>query len=123
MLRSVPERSQSARSGPAAAPDASSKPADFQGFGIIPIRFCPDPGLVLQGCGCPPSNEAVSSIKSALLARRPQRASANKWNKLLPSFDFFTFAMACSGLLSKMVHMAMQPLAVKFNKVKDFAGG
>ena len=49
-LQSVPERSQSVleRSGAAAAPDASSKPADSQRFRGIPVRFCPDPGVVLE---------------------------------------------------------------------------
>jgi hypothetical protein len=63
---------------------------------------------------------ATKAIKALLLRKRPSRASANKWNKLLPSFDFYLIGMAAHRILALLVVTAMCPLKVVWDKAHGF---
>jgi hypothetical protein len=43
-----------------------------------------------------------------LLRRRPSKMSTNKWNKLLPSFDFFNYGMGPHNLLALLIEAGLQ---------------
>jgi hypothetical protein len=43
-----------------------------------------------------------------LLRRRPTKMSTNKWNKLLPSFDFFNYGMGPHNLLALLIEAGLQ---------------
>eukprot|EP00959_Pyramimonas_sp_CCMP1952_P237967 4972921-Pyramimonas_sp.AAC.1 len=47
-----------------------------------------------RGCAV---DKLTRALLNTLLGRRPQRASSNKWNKLLPGFDFFALGYAVHG--------------------------
>ena len=62
--------------------------------------------------------KATRAIEAALFSSRPKRASSNKWNKVLGSFDFFVIGMAPHNLIRKIVGLAMQSLKIAFEAVK-----
>ena len=55
-------------------------------------------------------------ILKTVLRVKPQRAAANKWNKFLPCFDFFFFAMCPHQLLKKLCHEGMGSLRAYYER-------
>ena len=51
----------------------------------------------------PPQERVAKALLTTLLSKRPSRASTNKWNKLLPGFDFFTIGLSIHGVLRGLV--------------------
>jgi hypothetical protein len=82
------------------------------------LRAKPRPGEIVHHCRrdgscCAGSTDRArlahaqerlsEGIFKVLLRKRPSKMSTNKWNKLLPGFDFFFYGMAPHNLLALLV--------------------
>jgi hypothetical protein len=61
----------------------------------------------------------AEAILGTLLRKRPEKASQNKWLKLLPSHDFFGMGVAPRQILRHLVTAAMKPIRETYRKAGD----
>ena len=65
-------------------------------------------------------DRARTLILNTLLRVKPGKASANKWNKLLPSYAYFWFgALAVHGVHTQLCHVAMDRLEVHYTTMAN----
>ena len=55
-------------------------------------------------------DKASKAITSIILRRRPSKMASNKWNKMLPSLDFWNQGMAAFGMLADVFDDAIEQL-------------
>jgi hypothetical protein len=60
--------------------------------------------------------QAAAAIIGLLLRRRPSRAAENKWNRLLPTFDFWIIGNAVHKMLCLMMTKSMHKMRVAWEK-------
>ena len=63
--------------------------------------------------------KAVDVIKGALLRKRPGKASANKWSKLAPAFQFFVFGAAPHDMLHTICQESLKAARATYEKAYD----
>lgn len=64
-------------------------------------------------------DRAVQAIRQVILRRRPGKASANKWSKLAPAFQFFVLGSAPHGMLVALCEEALQGVRACYEKALD----
>jgi len=59
-------------------------------------------------------DRSIAAIHATLLRKRPNKDAPSKWNKLLPSFDFWDQGVAPHGMLQTLVEAGMKQIGPSY---------